>query len=89
MEIKEFIENFSNVSKAIIEKVETYKELTGQQKKDRVDEVVINYVVNVIDTLPLNFIVKMIFKKILMDNIPTITQVIFNLIKAKIEGITK
>lgn len=89
MKIKEFIENFTNVSKAIIERVETYKDLSGEEKKERVDEVVTNYVTGVIDNIQVNFIVRFILKKLLIDNIPTITQIIFDLIKTKISGITK
>lgn len=89
MKIKEFIENFTNVSKAIIERVETYKDLSGEEKKERVDEVVANYVTGVIDNIQVNFIVRFIIKKVLIDNIPTITQIIFDLVKAKVEGITK
>lgn len=89
MKIKEFIKNFVDETKHYIEKYEQYKELSGVQKKARVDDIIKTYIENTIDTIGLNFIVKLIIKKLLIENIPIITQCVFDLIKAKVEGITK
>lgn len=89
MKVKEFIQNIVKESKHYIEKYEQYKELSGVQKKARVDDILKTYIENTIDTIGLNFIVKLIIKKLLIENIPVITQCIFDLIKAKVEGITK
>lgn len=89
MKIKEFIKNIVAESKHYIEKYEQYKDLTGEEKKARVDDILKSYIENTIDTIGLNFIVKLIIKKLLIENIPVITQCVFDLIKAKVEGITK
>lgn len=89
MKFKEFIQTITKETKFYIEKYEQIKELNGKQKKARVDEVITDYVENTIDCLGLNFVTKFIVKKLLIENIPTITQCIFDLIASKIEGITK
>ena len=89
MKFKEFIQTVVTETKHYIEKYEQIKELNGKQKKARVDEVITEYVEATIDNLGLNFIARFIVKKILIENIPTITQCIFDLIKSKVEGITK
>lgn len=89
MKVKDFIKNIVKESKHYIGKYEQYKELSGVQKKARVDDIIKTYIENTIDTIGLNFIVKLIIKKLLIENIPVITQCVFDLIKAKVEGITK
>ena len=89
MEIKAFINGVAETTKKYIEKFEEYKELTGEQKKARVDDLIANYIEIAIDGLGLNFILKFVLKKLLMDNVPIITQTIFDLLKAKVDGITK
>lgn len=86
----DFLGNFANVVSALIEKYETeYKDLKGPEKKARLDDAITNYVNGVIDNIGLNFVFKFVVKNILIQYIPTITQIIFNLIQTKIEGITK
>ena len=89
MKFKEFIKNVAQETKRYIEKYEGFKELTGQEKKKRVDSIIAEYIEATVDTLGLNFVFRFIVKKLLLENIPTITQIIFDLIKAKVEGITK
>lgn len=67
----------------------TYSNLTGQEKKERLDHTITTYVENMLTGIKLNFIFKFVLKKLLIPNIPFITQAIFDLIKAKIEGITE
>ena len=89
MEVKVFIKNVVANTKNYIEKFEEYKELTGEQKKARVDDIIKEYIEATIDTIGLNFIFKFVIKKVLIDNLPIITQAIFDLLKAKVDGITK
>ena len=89
MNIKDYIKNIATEAKFYIEKYEQLKELNGKQKKARVDEVVTEYIEATIDKIGLNFVAKFVIKKVLIDNVPTITQCVFDLIKAKVEGITK
>jgi len=86
----EFLENFAGITKKLIERYETqYKELDGTGKKIRLDDALTNYVEGVIDNIGLNFVFRFVLKKLLVDNIPVLTQIIFNLIKSKVEGITE
>lgn len=89
MEIRQFIQTFTTKTKAMITWLEKYKELSGDEKKDRLDSHLKQYVELTIDNIGLNFILKFALKKILLNNIPTLTQVIFDLLKAKVEGVTK
>lgn len=89
MEIKDFIKNIVNVSEKLIEKFEDYKELTGEEKKHRLDDTIEKHILNTIDLLEINFVLKWAFKKLLVANIPDITQAIFDLIQTRIIGITK
>lgn len=89
MSLKDFIKGFSETAKTYIEKFEQYKELSNEDKKKRVDDILTTYCLNAIDNLGLNFILKFAFKKLIIPNIPALTQAIFDLIKAKVDGITK
>lgn len=89
MDIKTFIQDFANNTKNYIEKFEEYKELTGEQKKARLDEIIEDYVEVALDSVNMNVVLKFVFKKVLLANVPVITQIIFDLIAAKIKGITK
>ena len=90
IKIGEFLRTFANLATSLIERYEAqYKELDGAGKKARLDDAITNYVEGVIDNIGLNFIFKFVIRKILIENIPTITQIIYNLIKTKVEGITK
>ena len=89
MHIKTFIKDFVQNTKGYIEKYEQYKELSGEDKKKRVDVLITDYVQAVIDNVGMNFVFKFVLKKLLLENIPTITQLIFDLIKTKVDGITK
>lgn len=89
MNFKEFIKNVADETRHYIEKYEQYKDLTGEDKKNRVDDIIKTYIENTIDTIGLNFIVKFMVKKLLIENIPVITQCIFDLITASVAGVTK
>lgn len=89
MHITEFIKNFATKTKGMIAWLEGYKELSNEEKKQRLDYHLTEYVEMTIDNIGLNFILKFALKKLLLNNIPTITQAIFDLVKAKVEGITE
>lgn len=88
MKIKELINGlFYNTKKDIIELAQT--ELTNKNKKTVLDHKIIEYIENATNSLAENFIFKIVIKKLLLPNVPVITQWVFDLLKAKIEGITK
>ena len=88
MEFKNFILNFVNTTKQnIIELAKT--ELNNNNKKMVLDQRIIDFLDNTIAGIKLNFILKLALKKLLLPNVSVITQIIFDLLKAKIEGITK
>lgn len=89
MNVKDFILEFGQEAKKYIVYFEQFKELTGEQKKDRVVDVLGSWVERAIGYLPINAVVKFILKKLIMAGLPHIVQVAFNLIESKVEGITK
>lgn len=89
MKFNEFIKDFAQTVKTYIAKYEEYSELSNEQKKQRVDEIITNYLEMVLDNLGLNFVFKYVVKKLILANVPVLTQVIFDLIKTKVKGITE
>lgn len=88
MQFKNFILNFVNTTKQnIIELAKT--ELNNNNKKMVLDQRIIDFLDNTIAGVKLNFILKLALKKLLLPNVSIITQIIFDLLKARIEGITK
>lgn len=89
MKFSDLIKNVALKAEIVIENLEKFKDLTGKQKKDRLDKAIKEYIENNLEFVGMNFIIKFIIKKFLIENIPSITQAIFDLIKVKIEGVTK
>ena len=88
MTLKEFIKNFAEQTKnKIIELAHT--ELTNENKKLMLDHHIVDYVERAINGLTINFVFKMALRKLILPNISVITQLIFDMLKARIEGITK
>ena len=88
MEFKNFILNFVNTTKQnIIELAKT--ELNNNNKKLILDQRIIEFLENTIAGIKINFILKLALKKLLLPNVSVITQIIYDLLKAKIDGITK
>lgn len=88
MEFKNFILNFVNTTKQnIIELAKT--ELNNNNKKMVLDQRIIDFLDNTIAGIKINFILKLALKKLLLPNVSVITQIVFDLLKARIEGITK
>ena len=89
MKFSEFIEDFGNKAKHLIEEFEKFKELKGPQRKERVDALMLSWAIPAIDTIPINFVFKLALKTLLKICLPSLTQVIFNSLEARIEGITE
>ena len=88
MILRDFIKNFvTEVNANILQLAQT--ELSNENKKLTLDHAIFEYVETAINGLSINFILKIALRKLLLPNISTITQIIFDLLKAKIEGITK
>ena len=88
MEFKNFILNFVNTTKQnIIELAKT--ELNNNNKKMVLDQRIIEFLENAIAGVKLNFILKLALKQMLLPNVSVITQIIYDLLKARIAGITK
>lgn len=88
MKFKEFVECFVNEAKAgIVELAET--SLSNENKKLALDHKIIKFLEIALENLSLNFILKFALKKLLVPNVSIITQVIFDLLKEHIKGITK
>ena len=88
MAIKEFIQNFVDNTKVEIFAL-AQTELDNKTKKERLDATIIAWATRTLDTLPINFIAKIVLKKLVVGNIGIITQAIYDLIKLKFTGITK
>lgn len=65
------------------------KELSDVAKKDKLDKAVTTYFVSLLASTKINWFAKFVINKVVVPNIPTITQAIYELLKAKIKGITK
>jgi len=87
--VKELITGVADRTKAIIVKLQGFETLTGEQKKERLDDYITDYIEEIIDNIGLNIVFKFVIRKVLIKNIPTITQCIFDLIKTKVDGITE
>ena len=89
MKFKEFIKEFVNKTKNLIQVFEEYSHLSGAEKKAQVDFRIKNWVEEVIDNSKINFLIKFILKTYILNNIPEITQTIFDLVKTRVQGITE
>lgn len=88
MKFKTFVNNFIKKATDTIESVEKFSELEGQQKKERLDDVLTKFAKKALDQCGLNFALKFIIEKFVINNIPIISQAIFDLIEKRIKGIT-
>ena len=88
MEIKKIINNIVNLAKHQIE-ILAKTNLNNNNKKKALDSQIRNYIDNILNTVSINFILRFIIKKIFIPIIPDITQIIYDLIKVKVEGVTK
>lgn len=88
MKLREFILEFTNKTKdSIIELAQT--ELNNDNKKLALDHSIVEFVEQAICNLSMNWFFKTVLKRLVLPNVSLITQIIYDLLKAKIEGITK
>ena len=64
-------------------------ELGNKEKKQALDRAIRGYLVPLLATTNMGWVTKLIFEKFVLDNIPVFTQAIYDLIKARVEGVTK
>jgi len=83
----EFMNGFVNTTKEqITELVDA--ELKNTEKKAQLDEKITEFAKSTLDKTKLNIFVKLAIKKLVIPHIADITQVIYDLLKAKITGVT-
>ena len=64
------------------------KELDNGAKKVQLDKAMTTYLVTLLGGAKINWITKLVIEKYVIKNIPVITQAIYDLLKAKIKGVT-
>lgn len=89
MNLDEFILGFGEKAQKLIEEYETFKTLKGDKKKERVVDLLSQWINNTLKDVKMNKVLKFIIKMALPQVLSPIVQVAFNLIEARIEGITK
>lgn len=65
------------------------KELSDLEKKNKLDKAVEVYFLSLLASTKIGWFAKFVIKQVVVPNIPTITQAIYDLLKEKIKGITK
>lgn len=63
--------------------------LSNEEKKQALDLAVKSYVESFLERQPVGWFASFLINKFIIPNIPFITQKIFDLLKTKIEGVTK
>lgn len=64
-------------------------QLDNAEKKNALDRAIRGYLVPLLATAKMGVVTKFIFNKFVIDNIPVITQAIYDLIKLRIKGVTE
>ena len=64
-------------------------QLNNAEKKNALDRAIKGYLIPLLATAKMGVVTKFILNKFVIDNIPVITQAIYDLIKDRIEGVTK
>lgn len=85
---KLFVNEIINYAKVnIIDLAE--KELNNNDRKKQLDKAVTTYIITLLAGAKFNFVTKWIFENYVIKNIPFLTQCIYDLLKAKVKGVTK
>ena len=87
------IKFFELVSGAVNEAKEAIAELAqtklkNENKKKQLDEKIVLFFETGMDKIGLNWIAKMAVKKLILPHVPDFTQLVFDLLKEKIDGVT-
>ena len=81
---KNFVREFvGNAQEKITELAKT--EIANEEKKAKLDEAMIAFVTLVLDKAKINGLVRLLIKKLVIPCIDDITQIVYDLLKAKIE----
>lgn len=84
---KNFIAGVLETSKKIIAEVEKTKGLTGAEKKQRLDDAIVAFIQANISKY--HFFVRFAINKLVIPYVSEFTQAIFDLLKARIKGVTE
>ena len=84
---KEFLNEFITKTKEEIKEL-AKTELENKEKKTSLDEKIIGFVQAALNSAKLNFFAKFVLKKFVLPYICEFTQIIYDLLKTKINGIT-
>lgn len=82
-----FINGFAAVVQNEIVKLAD-KNMSNEDKKKQLDVKMFEYVQKVLTTQKLNIFVKLLIKKLIVPCLDDVTQLIYDLLKAKIKGVT-
>ena len=85
---KVLIQNFVKFATANITEL-AKKELDNTDKKAKLDNAMKVYLLTTLTGCKLNLITKWVIEKYVINNIPVLTQAIYDLLKDKIKGVTK
>ncbi len=86
--LKNFFQGFASSTKSKIEAL-ALTNLNNSEKKETLDNFVEDWATKALDKLPINVFIKMLIRKVVIENISTITQIIYDLIKSRVNGVTK
>ena len=67
----------------------TKEKLNNEEKKNKLDTIIEKWLDNLLLGAKLNLITKFLIKNYVIKNIPILTQIVYDLIKSKIDGVTK
>ena len=91
---KVIIQEFVNYAKINIADL-AQSELSNKEKKYKLDKAIKGWLIPILATAKISipfvpdFIVKFMFEKLIINNIPVLTQAVYDLLKDKIKGVTK
>jgi hypothetical protein len=83
----EFVQNAVDEAKGDIAELAKTK-LTDKNKKSKLDEKITEFITTGMDKVGLNWIAKLAVKKLILPHISDFTQIIYDLLKEKIDGVT-
>ena len=93
--LKRIIAEFLNYTKILLADLERKEELTGKEKMKELNKAIEGWLIPILATAKFSIpfipdiVVKFVFEKFIIKNIPVFTQAVYDLIKARIKGITQ
>lgn len=84
---KNFISGVTSTAKKIIVEMQKAEKLTNEEKKQKLDEAIVAFLQANISNY--HFFVRFAIQKLLIPYVSEFTQAIFDLLKARIQGVTK